>query len=309
MYLPREVESSRTSKLPLFRRRLPAPGPSPFGGKIPPSTVSTLEFDIDGNYESDIGGGDTNWVQFGPSPVPSGQHLLTWTVYSSGDNDPAQAAYLDEVSFIPDSSVPPPTITLQPLDQTNYPGYTAALLADSTNSPAPSWQSYQVGTGIIPGANNKLYTPTNSGTAGVAGSYFAIATNVGGSTTSRTAVVTFATATPPPDWSPAFRAQIYGYDNQTPTTNYGIACLLNSSGNVIYTANSFSGTNYFASDTLISGSNRFAAGLFKHYTNGSSPSGAAPSPILATEFVPSMSRARAGRKYLYVRSLFRNQWD
>jgi hypothetical protein len=259
------VTNSQTSTL---QTTVTGPGTISFWWQNPTFDNLDLEFDIDGNYEDDLGSGNTDWVQFGPSPIPPGQHVLTWTVFANGDNNPADAAYLDEVTFIPNASVPLPVITVQPLDQTNYPGYTAALLVDSTNVPAPTWQWFQIGSGSILGATNKYYAPTNSGTPSVAGSYFAVATTVSGSTTSRTAIVTFTSAAAPPNWDRAFKAQLNNYNFQSATTNYGIACLLSSGGDVIYTANSFSGTNTFASSTLISGSNRFAAGLFKHYTNG-----------------------------------------
>lgn len=229
-----------------------------------PNFSFDYEFAIDGNFQDDIYG-NTAWHQKGPYNLGPGTHTLTWGVFAYGDTDPTQAGYLDQVSFVPGLATP--VITLQPLDQTNYPGYTVALLTDSTNNPAPAWQWYKIGTGAITGATNKYYGPTNSGTAGVAGSYFAVATGITGSTTSRTAVVTFTTAASPPDWYPAFRTQLYGYDNQSATTNYGIACLVDASGNV-YAANSFNGTNYFGSDIFSAGSNKFASGLFKHSANG-----------------------------------------
>ena len=223
------------------------------------------EFDIDGSYANDIFG-NQSWIRDGPYSIPAGSHTLSWTVFANGDNFPTDAAYLDQVSYVP-TIINPFVITLQPLDQTNYPGYSAALLADSTNTPAPAWQWYKIGPGLITGATNKLYVPTNSGAAGVAGSYYAVATNLIGSATTRTALIAFASATLPPDWYPAFRAQIYGANLDQATTNYGIACLADGSGN-IYAANSFSGSNYFGSDLFVSGGNRFGAGLFKHSATG-----------------------------------------
>ena len=222
------------------------------------------EFDLDGGYKNDISG-DTTWQQDGPYNVGPGTHTLTWKVFANGDADPTQAGYLDQVHFV--SVTDPPVITWQPLDQTNYPGYSATLLANSTNIPAPTWQWFKTGSGLIAGATNKLYVPTNSGTAGVAGGYYAVAANLGGSANTRTALVAFASAPLPPDWYPAFRAQIYGADFGQATTNYGIACLVDAGGN-IYSANSFSGTNYFGSDLFVSGGNRFSSGLFKHTATG-----------------------------------------
>jgi hypothetical protein len=244
------------------------PGTISFWWQNPTFNDLDLEFDVDGNYAYDIGSGDTNWSQFGPSPIPAGQHTLSWTVFANGDNFPDDAAYLDQVSFVPDSAYGFPIITLQPLDQTNYPGYLAALLADSTNNPFPSWQWYKVGTGLIAGATNKFYAPTNSGTSTVVGNYFAVATGLGGSTTSRTAVVTFAAAPTPPDWSTAFAAQLYGNGTDF-VTNYGIACLFDQgTPAVIYTANSFNGSNTFAGDTFTSAGNRFGSALLKHLSSG-----------------------------------------
>ncbi len=223
-----------------------------------------LEFDIDGAHQNDIYG-VTAWQQEGPFTLGPGTHALTWTASAFGDTDPAQAGYLDEVNFVP-LAAQPPFLTQQPVDQTNYPGYFAALLADSTNNPAPTWQWYRVGSGAIAGATQKFYIPANSGTAVVAGSYFVAASNFIGVTYSRTAVVSFASAPLPPDWARAVSAPTGNPSTQF-TTNYGIACLVDSSGNV-YQAASFTGTNYFGSSSIFSSKDRFAAGLFKYDVNG-----------------------------------------
>ena len=117
--------------------------------------------------------------------------------------------------------------------------------AAATGYPAAAWQWFKTGAGLIAGATNNLYIPTNSGTAGVAGNYYAIASNLVGSANSLTAAVTFATAPLPPDWSLAFKSPL-GNNVTNATTNYNIACVLDSTGN-LYTAGSVSGTNTFGS--------------------------------------------------------------
>lgn len=227
----------------------------------------SCEFDVDGNYSNNITG-NTAWYQDGPYSIGAGQHTLSWTAYANGDTDPTEAGFLDQVSFVP---APPntntaPIITLNPFDQTNSPGYNVALLAAATSNPAATWQWFKTGSGLISGATNALYIPTNSGTAGVAGDYFAIATNLEGSATTTVAVVTFQSAPLPPDWSVAFATEIN--NNNTPSTNYNIACLLDATGTNIYTVGSVVGTNLFGSDPLVSADNDSGSTFLKQTTDG-----------------------------------------
>lgn len=222
-----------------------------------------LEFDVDGNYENEIAG-SWGWDSY-EIQLDAGQHTLRWTYYKdSNDAAGADAAWLDEISFTPAAV---PIITFQPIDLTNYSGYPVTLIADATSTPEATWQWYKVGSGAISDATSRFYTPTNSGTAMVAGSYYALASNDAGSTSTRTALVSFVSAPLDPDWTKAFQTQLTGnFDN--PRTNYGIAMLVDASGNV-YSANSFTGTNDFATNTFVSGPGRFASGLFKHSAAGS----------------------------------------
>lgn len=220
-----------------------------------------LEVDFGGQSSSQISG-DYGWEYY-ETHLDAGAQTVRWTYYKdASDVAGADTAWLDEVNFIPDV---PPTITFQPIDHTIYPGYPPRLVADATAIPEANWQWYKVGTGLIPGATSRYYSPTNAGAA-AAGSYYAIALNDVGSANTRTAVVSFASAPFPADWTIAFKTQISGnFDN--PRTNYGIASLVDASGN-IYSANSFTGTNYQTTNTFISGPGRFAAGLFKHSSSG-----------------------------------------
>jgi hypothetical protein len=221
-----------------------------------------LEFSIEGNNWSEISG-DYGWEYY-EVHLDSGSQTVRWTYHKdSSDTAGADAAWLDEVNFAPDFA---PSITFQPIDQTNYPGYITMLVADATAQPEAEWQWYKVGSGAISGANSRFYSITDSGTPGVAGSYYALAYNTISGVFTRTAVVTYASAPLPPDWSKAFQTQLTGEFEQ-PRTNYGIATLLDASGN-IYAANSFTATNYFTTNTFVAGPGRFAAGLFKHTTNG-----------------------------------------
>lgn len=221
-----------------------------------------LEFLIDGDWQDDLSG-DSGWLQQTYS-ISAGSHTLRWNYYKDGsDSDHLDSAFLDQVSFVATQT---PVITYQPVDVTNYSGYVVTLLADADSTPEASWQWYKVGSGAIPGATSRFYSPTNSGSALVAGSYYALASNASGSSSTRTALVSYVSATLPPDWSKAFQVQLTGnFDN--PRTNYGIATLVDASGNV-YSANSLSGTNYFTTNTFVSGPGRFAAGLFKHTASG-----------------------------------------
>ena len=211
-----------------------------------PSGNFDLEFAIDGN-DTDDSYGMTTWYQDGPFTIPAGTHTLSWTAYAGGDTDPTEEGYLDVVSYVV-STVP--IITINPFNQTNYPGYDVALLAGTTSTNGPfTWAWYKTGSGSpIPNATNALYIPTNSGNASVAGNYYAIVSNNGGSATSTTAMVTFVAAPLPPDWSQVFRSQ-YANNLSDDTTNYNIACLLDSFGN-IYTVGSVIGTNTFGTNTL-----------------------------------------------------------
>ena len=172
------------------------------------------EYDIDGNpdytYQNDIGCSQP-WVVNGPYEIPSGQHILTWTAYADGDTDPTEEAFLDQVTFTPANF---PVITLNPFSQTNYPGYQVWLAASATNTPGVTWQWYEVGSGAIAGATTNYFIPTNSGTAGVAGSYYAVATDLSGSVSTTTAAVTFVSAPLPPNWSTAFKSPFGNGYNQ-----------------------------------------------------------------------------------------------
>jgi hypothetical protein len=233
-----------------------------------------FEFDIDGADTDDINR-VTPWEvdpQTGPPyAISAGQHTLTWTVFPNGDTDPTEAGYLDDVVFVQGIL---PVITVNPFSQTNYPGYEAALFAAaSTNTPAVTWQWFKAGNASpIPSATNGLYIPTNSGTAGVAGGYYAVASNSSGSAVTLTAAVTFASAPLPPDWSAAFTARLYNNTTDN-TSNYNIACVLDSTGN-LYTVGQINGTNTFGTNLLISINQRYGASILKQTTNGTAIWGA-----------------------------------
>jgi len=225
------------------------------------------QFYIDGNNQNEIYG-TTLWSQDGPYNIGPGTHTLQWASYDDGTLDPNAAGFLDQVVVTP---LQLPTITLDPFSQTNRPAYQVALLTDAaspTNSPTFQW--YKVGSGLIAGATNKLHIPANSGTAGVAGGYFAVANNSAGSVTSATATVTFENVPAPPNWSTAFKSFLLGGNNSERRTNYGLCLLLDSTGTNLYSANSFSGTNLLNTDTVISGPGKFGTVLMKQTTNGTS---------------------------------------
>jgi len=241
-----------------------------------PNGGFNYEFDIDGHYADNISG-DTSWFvdldwQTGlPWAIPAGQHTLTWTVYANGDMDPTQAGYLDNVVYVPANTNPPPSapiITVNPFSQTNHPGYQVALLAAaSVDTPVVSWQWFKTDSSSpVVYATNALFIPTNSGTASVAGDYYAVASNGSGSSVTTTATVAFVSATLPPEWSAAFTARLYN-NNTDITTNLYIACVTDFSGN-LYTVGSINGTNTFGTNLLISANQQSGAVVLKQTTNG-----------------------------------------
>ncbi|HTR41830.1 MAG TPA: LamG domain-containing protein [Pseudomonadales bacterium] len=238
------------------------PGTLTFAWSCQASGNFDYEFDIDGNYQDDIFG-DTDWfLELDPNSgynkpfvIPAGQHTLTWTTYAYGDEDPTEAGFLDNVSFNTETT---PQISLNPFDQTNYPGYSVWLDAGVTDTNNVTWQWYEVGVGAIPGATNPYLIPTNSGTAGVAGSYYVIASNDSGSTISSTALVTFVSAPLPPAWSTAFKSPFQAEDESQATRDYYYGCCLDPNGN-IYAASEFGGDMAVGSLELNSGPNDAAA--------------------------------------------------
>ena len=224
------------------------------------------EFYLDGgpdnNYVDDISG-DNSWYQDGPFDIPAGQHRLEWTVTAGGDTEPTQAAFLDQVSYVQDTM---PVITLNPFNQTNYPGYSVALLAGATGVPDPTWQWYEVDNfDPIPGATSALFIPANSGQSSVAGSYYAVASTPAGSQETTEAQVTFVSAPLPPDWTEAFKSPFANSDNYgtyaANDTYY--ACTVDSTGANIFSAGISSGTNFFGTNEILNEHGEFAAFIVK----------------------------------------------
>lgn len=257
------VVGSQTSTLSVT---VTGPGTLTFGWSSianDPNGQFDYEFDLDGNYQDNLTG-DNGWYQDGPFAIGAGPHTLSWTVSANGDTDPTQAGFLGAVSFLQQTV---PVITLNPFNQTNYPGYNVALLAAATSNPTATWQWFQAGNAApIANATNALYIPASSGTAGVAGGYFAVASNPAGVVNTATATVTFASAALPPDWKIAFRSPLAN-NTTDPTTNYNIACTLDSTGNV-YSVGSIIGTNTFGSDALISIDGNSGASILKQTPTG-----------------------------------------
>lgn len=195
------------------------------------------EFDVDGN-QSDGLNGTFAWRQDGPFAIAAGTHTLSWKVTANGDTDPTQAGFLDQVSYVPAAL---PVITANPFNQTNYPGYQVALLAAADTNTAITWQWFKVGSAaLISGATNALFIPANSGTASVAGDYYAVASSAIGSATTTTAAVSFVSAVLPPDWSAAFKSPLLPMDRYTVTKDYYYGCITDTNGN-LYTAAVFNG--------------------------------------------------------------------
>jgi len=245
-----------------------------------PGQNMDYEFYIDDPNTNDIAdlyGGGNAWQSVEASllnnepviVVPAGQHTLYWTVFPNGDADPTQAGFLDGVSFVSGSA---PVITINPFSQTNYPGYNVALYAAATSNPTATWQWYEVGSGAISGATNALFTPTNSGTAGVVGGYYAVASNPRGSADTTTAAVTFVTAPLPPAWSRAVGSPFKSeFETNVISDNYG-GCAVDSAGEV-YIADQYFGdvfveTNFNVVNTLTPVGTNGGAALVKYDAYG-----------------------------------------
>jgi len=228
----------------------------------------TCKYDVDGVFALSISG-DSAWSQEGPFMIGPGTHILSWTADAYGDTDPTEAAFLGSVNFTPSNTNTAPIITVNPFSQTNYPGYDVALLAAAVTNPPLTWQWFEAGNPTpIPNATNALYIPVNSGTAGVAGSYYAVASNAYGSTLTTTATVTFVTAPLPPDWSRAFKSPFTPVDITKATRDYYYGCLVDSNGNV-YAAAEFGGNTTVGASNLNSGTGGDAAAIVKVTPTGS----------------------------------------
>jgi hypothetical protein len=94
-----------------------------------------------------------------------------------------------------------------------------------------------------------------------------VASNVGGSATTTTASVSFVSAPLPSDWARAFRTPLYN-NASDPTTNYNIACVLDSTGTNLYSVGSINGTNTFGSDSLISIDGKSGSSILKQTAAG-----------------------------------------
>jgi len=227
-------------------------------------------FNIDGSYADDIYD-DNPWYQDGPFQIAAGQHTLSWTVFADGDTYTTDAGYLDQVSFVPATA---PTITVNPFDQTNYPGYNVALFAAATNgSSAPtSWQWYKVGNpSPIPNATSALYIPTNSGTAGVVGSYYAVATTSGGSANTTTALVSFASAPLPPGWAVAMKSPFQTVDASISNRDYYGGCAVDAAGDVYAAAQYYGSMDVivdYSPENVLTAPGSSAAALIKHAPDG-----------------------------------------
>jgi len=195
----------------------------------------TLAFEIDGAVQAAIGIGST-WSPSVPFTIGAGQHVFSWLAIPYGDNDPSEAGFLDNVSF---TTFSPPVITENPASQTNYPGAAVVLAAAASSTTPLSWQWYEGGPGAIANATNAFFSPTNSGTAGVAGQYYAVASNTAGTATTLTATVTFVNTPLPAKWATAFRSPFYPLTD-TACKDYNGGCVLDASGNV-YVANQYVG--------------------------------------------------------------------
>jgi len=223
-----------------------------------------LQFQDNGTDVSDIGG-QTSWAQFTYEIDDSDKHVLAWNANTLANNgsSPTDAGYVDQVVFTRDVA---PVITVNPFDQTNYPGYSVALLAGASGTPAPTWQWFKVGDPNTVLGTSALFVPANSGASSVAGSYYAVASNPAGSQTTTTALVTFLSAPLPPDWSEAFKSPFETYDNygEYIANDVFYACTVDSTGANIFSVGYSSGTNvFFGTNEIINPNGGLAAVIVK----------------------------------------------
>jgi hypothetical protein len=262
------------------------------------------EFDIDGNYQDDISCSQP-WEQDGPFIILAGTHTLTWTTSANGDTDPAEAGFLDQVSFAPGSA---PIITLNPFNQTNYPGYAVALLAAATSNPTATWQWFKVGSASpISNATNALFIPSNSGMVGVAGSYYGVATTLVGSANTTTALVSFVSAPLPPAWSHALKSPFTALDPSTITKDYYDGCAVDSAGDV-YVAAQYIGnvnvlTNGNVENVLTTVGVNGGAALVKYNASGNAVWAVGLTNNQATSFSYGLCVAPAPGNGAYVASI------
>jgi uncharacterized repeat protein (TIGR03803 family) len=119
------------------------------------------EFSIDGNDTSDLSCSPP-WAQAGPYSIGTGTHTLTWTASAGGDNDPTEAAFLSQVSyveqFVPVLSVTDsPTAGAVPLTvQFTSPG------VESFGNTVTNW-NWAFGDGGTSTAQNPSHTYTTTG--------------------------------------------------------------------------------------------------------------------------------------------------
>ncbi len=230
-----------------------------------PNQGFRCEFFIDdtNNDQADLCCGNNSWSQRQAFDIPAGQHTVGWVVFANGDTDPTEAAFLDQVSYVADTA---PVITLNPFNQTNYPGYEVALLAGATGVPVPTWQWYKVGNpNPISGATSALFIPAASGASGVAGSYYAVASNPAGSQTTTTALVSFVSAPLPTGWSEALKSPFVNYDNNGAyvASDKYYSCVVDSTGANIYSSGLSVGTNFFGTNKIMAAPGANAAVIVK----------------------------------------------
>ena len=147
-----------------------------------------LVFASDGNILTSVSG-EVDWEHLSYS-VPAGSHTVQWVYYktSSGAGGGGQdAAWLDQVSYIPNVIPNPPVITLQPVGQTVAMG-AELVLKVAASGPSPiSYQWRKEGTNL-PGATSTNLALTKASRR-TSGSYAAAASNPGGSVLSSNASV------------------------------------------------------------------------------------------------------------------------
>lgn len=128
---------------------------------------------------------------------PTSWGPLTWPAFdASAPGTPAvtniPAGYFYVNGVWPSTTGAAPVITLNPVSQSVATGTTVTFTANANGDPTPTWQWYKNGSSISGQTASLLFLP--SVTSGDAATYYAIATNSGGSAQTNSAILTVTSA-------------------------------------------------------------------------------------------------------------------
>lgn len=209
------------------------------------SVDASLSFSYDGTVLASIllsQGWEQTTVYIG-----AGEHILQWGFAFSGTGNNARAACLDEVSFTPGASAP--TITTQPLSQSQVPGCPTTFTSESVGTPPLFWQWHFNGVDIA-GATASSFTISRVVSSNL-GDYSVTVSNAYASVTSGPASLEFGSVTawgierfgatmPPPGTSNIVALAAGGYFNLALRTEETVLAWGNDSNGSVASARGLS---------------------------------------------------------------------